>query len=392
MNRSAYQKLPKHQGVYKHKTSKRYLAIKKIRGKQHCETFDNIRDALSWRATYDGIKKKKKVWERTTPTLLEIWELMRELHFPTLEKSTQMIWERRFKVLEPLYSIHMEDFTPSAIDEWLEKKKDFYRKLPNNKRFNLRNELNLLSMICNWYRNDREYGDYKFISPVLDRHRKACIIRDLPMRNKKIAPEDAFRFFDCLPTLYRDLAMFQYLTASRIGETAGVQIANIDLEKREVMIKECCVWDPTNKMFQYLKAFPKNKEVRYCYLNDLLLDIVKRRLKAKVDGCDFLFHYEGQPLNYCTIQSNYRSAQRKAGIKQTGTHMLRHGMATLTRYLTRSLDATMAMTGHKDIKLADHYSEIGKEVQRETSLQVEEHLKKVVGGFENVVKLPRRKE
>jgi hypothetical protein len=52
----------------------------------------------------------------------------------------------------------------------------------------------------------------------------------------------------------------------------------------------------------------------------------------------------------------------------------------------------MAMTGHKDIKLADHYSEIGKEVQRETSLQVEEHLKKVVGGFENVVKLPRRKE
>jgi len=88
---------------------------------------------------------------------------------------------------------------------------------------------------------------------------------------------------------------------------------------------------------------------------------------------------------------NYRSAQRKAGIKQSGTHMLRHGMATLTRYLTRSLDATMAMTGHKDIKLADHYSEIGKEVQRETSLVVEEHLKKVVG-LENVVQFPRKKE
>jgi isopentenyl diphosphate isomerase/L-lactate dehydrogenase-like FMN-dependent dehydrogenase len=37
-------------------------------------------------------------------------------------------------------------------------------------------------------------------------------------------------------------------------------------------------------------------------------------------------------------------------------------LQTLIRSLTRSLDATMAMTGHKDIKLADHYSEIGKEI------------------------------
>ena len=48
------------------------------------------------------------------------------------------------------------------------------------------------------------------------------------------------------------------------------------------------------------------------------------------------------------------------------------------RKLTRSLDATMAMTGHKDLKLADHYSEIGQEVQRETSLKIESHLKQIL--------------
>lgn len=176
-------------------------------------------------------------------------------------------------------------------------------------------------------------GDYKFISPILDRHKKTCIIRELPIRNKKITPEDAFKFFNCLPTLYKDLALFQYLTASRIGEVTGVQIQNIDLEKREVMIKECCVWDQTNKVFLYLKPFPKNKEIRYCHINDLLLEIIERRLAAKAEGCSFLFHYQGKPLNYYTIQSNYRSAQRKTGIKQTGTHMLRHGRPRLNASL-----------------------------------------------------------
>jgi integrase len=390
MKKSEYTKLPNHIGIYKNKKTKRYLALKKIKGKQFSESFNRVRDALHWKNTFDGIKRKKKVWQKVTPTLLEVWESMRDVHFPTLEKSTIAIWERRFRVLEPLYRINMEDFTPSMIDQFLRDKKEFYQKQINSKRYNLKNELNLLGTIFRFYRNEPEIGDYKFVSPILDRHKKACHIRDLPIRDRKITPDDAFKFFDCLPTLYKDLALFQYLTASRIGETAGVQIKNIDLDKRELMIKECCVWHTMNKTFSYLKAFPKNKQVRYCYLNDLLMEIVSRRLVYKIDGCDFLFHYEGKPLNYCTIQSNYRSAQRKSGIKQTGTHMLRHGMATLARSLTRSLDATMAMTGHKDIKLADHYSEIGKEVQRETSMVIEEHLKKVVG-MDNVIPIGRKK-
>lgn len=49
------------------------------------------------------------------------------------------------------------------------------------------------------------------------------------------------------------------------------------------------------------------------------------------------------------------------------------------------------MTGHKDIKLADHYSEIGREVQKETSMMIEEHLKQVVG-LDNVLSFDRKKD
>jgi hypothetical protein len=41
------------------------------------------------------------------------------------------------------------------------------------------------------------------------------------------------------------------------------------------------------------------------------------------------------------------------------------------------LDSVIAMTGHKDLKLADHYSKVDGEVQKETSLRVLEHIKKL---------------
>jgi hypothetical protein len=40
------------------------------------------------------------------------------------------------------------------------------------------------------------------------------------------------------------------------------------------------------------------------------------------------------------------------------------------------LDSVMAMTGLKDLKLADHYSKVDGEVQKETSLKIVEHIGK----------------
>ena len=54
----------------------------------------------------------------------------------------------------------------------------------------------------------------------------------------------------------------------------------------------------------------------------------------------------------------------------------RHGMATLARKVGgMGLDSVIAMTGHKDLKLADHYSKIDGEVQKETSLRILDHIK-----------------
>lgn len=192
---------------------------------------------------------------------------------------------------------------------------------------------------------------------------------------RKITVEAAFQFFSALPEIYADLAMFQFYCAGRIGETAGVQISNIYLKEEYFMIKDTISWCNSSKTFEYLKPFPKNREARRVHIHAKLREIIDRRLKARVEGCNYLFQIGGKPLNYCTIQANYRAAQTRTGIPYRGTHCLRHGMATLARKVGGSgLDSVVAMTGHKDLKLADHYSKIDGEVQKDTSLKILEHI------------------
>ena len=47
----------------------------------------------------------------------------------------------------------------------------------------------------------------------------------------------------------------------------------------------------------------------------------------------------------------------------------------LARQVGGSLDAVMAITGHKDIKLADHYSKLDEQLQKQTSIKIMEHIK-----------------
>ena len=379
--------VPKHPGIRKDAVTGHYQALKKIKGRQYSETFENIRDAIHWKNTFDGDRSKKVEVVKTTSTLGYVWNRMKALHFPSLEISTRRIWERRWEPLSDLADHHMEEITSTVINRWIDRKKKYYTSEDYKAkgrgcagRCNLYNELNLFNTIFNWYKAEDEFEaeSSELFTPVRPRHRKMAFIREPSVKpeQKKITVEAAFKFFSALPELYSDLAMTQFFVAGRIGETAGIQISNIYLEEEYLMIKYSISWCNTSKMFEYLKPYPKNKEPRRVHIHPWLREIIQRRLKARKQGCNFLFHVDGKPLNYCTIQVNYRMAQMKTRIPYRGTHCLRHGMATLARRVGgMGLDSVIAMTGHKDLKLADHYSKIDGEVQKETSLKIVEHIK-----------------
>lgn len=393
-----YRKLSASPGIYKHRTTGAYLARKKIKGTDYQETFSSLYEAKEWRKKFDGVKVETEV--SSYSTLKEVWQTMQRVHFPTLATTTKEIWRRRYEPWKTIEHLPMDQITPSKVTKWVQKLVEFYTsdfydgcRRGQARRCNLNNELNLFVTIFNWYKESEEFEKeaLHLTNPIKKKHKKLGFIKPLPDKKRQIDLDDALLFFDHLRPLYRDLAMMQFYTAGRVGEVAGLQWENVDLKNRRMLIKHTSIWCMINKTFIELKPFPKNKETRVCYITDEIRDILLRQKAFQISGNSFVFHVEGAPLNYGTIQLNYREAQRKSGVPYSGTHILRHGMAKLARKVGGGLDAVMAMTGHKDIKLADHYSKCDESDQREVSERVMEHIRSVKGeksqSFENVISL-----
>jgi integrase len=372
-----YKKLPSHKGIYKQINTGRYYAVKRIDGEKYTKTFTNLAEARNWRRHFDGDVEKPVKIESDCATLQEVWKQMQVDHFPSLAYSTKDIWIRRYTLLKDIEHMPMDYITPSAITSWVERQTKYFKSEEYEgscrgkaKRCNLDNELNLFTTIFNWYKQSEvfEAEAVNMTNPIKTKHKRLGFIRAKPIKNMKITLDHALEFFNCLPILYQDLAKMQYFLASRIGEVAGLQWERIDFKNRKVTIMETACFHPSNKTFSHLNPHPKNREPRYAYMTDEIHSILLRRLQDQTNG--FVFHVEGKPLNYCTVQSNYKRAIKKADLPYSGTHILRHGMATLARKVGGGLDAVIAMTGHKDYKLADHYSKLDNEYQREISEKI----------------------
>jgi integrase len=407
MSKKGYTKIKGVERIYKHLNSGNYLAIKKINGKQYQTTFTTMFEAKQWRKTFDGISyvptSEETDKNSSYSKLQEVWEVMQKHHFPTLATSTKDIWRRRYDLLLDLEHLPMDKINPSKLTSWVNKHVEYFKSNDYQGsgrgragRCNLNSELNMFVTIFNWYKQSEQFEKEAVLltCPVKTKHRKLGFIKPVPDKRKQIDLQSAFLFFDYLPPLYRELAMMQFYCAGRIGEICGIQWSNIDLKNRRMLIKHSSIFHSSNKTFLELKPFPKNKETRPVFITDEILEILKKREAFRELGNDFVFHVEGNPINYCNVQINYRDAQRKSGVPYTGTHILRHGMAKLARQVGGGLDAVMAMTGHKDIKLADHYSKCTEDDQKMFSEKIMDHIRNVFresdqghATFSNVVSL-----
>jgi integrase len=407
MSKKGYVKVKGAEGIYKQQNSGKYLAMKKINGKQFQMSFETAFEAKQWRKHFDGISyvapSESNEDESNFSTLQEVWEVMQQHHFPTLATSTKDIWRRRYELLKSLEHLPMDKITPSKINSWVNRNVDYFKSdeyqgsgRGRAGRCNLNNELNMFVTIFNWYKASEQFEKEAILltCPVKTKHRKLGFIKPVPDKKKQIDLQSAFLFFDYLPPLYRELAQMQFYCAGRIGEICGIQWSNVDMKNRRMLIKHSCVFHSVNKTFLELKPFPKNKESRPVFITDEIMELLKKREAFRILGNDFVFHVEGKPINYCTVQMNYRDAQRKSGVPYTGTHILRHGMAKLARQIGGGLDAVMAMTGHKDIKLANHYSKCDEDDQKNFSEKIMEHIRKTIqtddsvqASLENVISL-----
>ncbi|MBF0313361.1 MAG: site-specific integrase [Oligoflexia bacterium] len=379
-------------GIRKDNLSGNFQAIKKIGGKSYTKTFKSLKEALAWRHTYNpkfehlnATKTSIELPKYPSITTAQIslngrdngtsfekaWDKYKKFSFPHLEKSSI---EKKNGIAGRFFTAHlkslaMSQLNPEVIDEHLLKQ----RESASTKRCNFNKELGELKTFCEWYKN---VIDFTFINPVImKRHSALGKIKPNVERKKKLSIEELKQFFNNIESdLYKDLAVFQFFIGGRVQESAGIQISSIDVKNRSILIKDVVVWG-SDKRFVCLKPKPKNGKVRYCYLNDLLKEIVVRRMGLKHPHSEYLFHIEGKPLGYRQIQYHYRRALNKAGLDNVVTsHFLRHSAATLARGILGSLDFSMAITGHKSITQCEEYAALPEIKNREAVLAIESAL------------------
>jgi integrase len=296
--------------------------------------------------------------DTASPLLSSIWERYKESIYSSLELSTIETKNARSGFIVQLGKYQINEITADLIDKLLRENKAKNSENSNSKRCDFNKELKELRAVFNWY---RENVEYTFINPILKRHFKIGKIRPIKEKHKKMAPAQVVLFLNslkehCSKVMY-DFGRTQLFTASRVQEIAGLQKESVDLKNRQLRIKDVVVWN-RKKQFVCLKSKPKNNEVKYCTITNSMSEPLRTQIESSSKDCSYVFQIDGKPLSYRHIQYNYNKALKKCGLddKFSSTHIMKHSMAFITRMVTGSIDSTQAVTGHKDIRMVQHYS------------------------------------
>lgn len=326
----------------KGRKSKSFLSLLKAR---HWRIGDYVDETLS------EITSSKT---DTSPSFSVVLKRYQDFTFPTLEPSTREFKKSKEFFFQDLLALGMNEITPTVIDEIIRKHKA--RTLAKKfKRYNFDRELQELKTLFNWY---RENEDYTYHNPILKRHRGLGTIKPVKKFKEKMSLEEFLLFAKELrkiSILLYDFALVQFFTAARVAEIAGLQKSNVNLKQNTLKIQHTVVWK-NSKYFWYLKDYPKNGSPRFCHIADEFRNSLERQLQAS--RCDFVFQVDGNPVGYRKIQYAYNKALKNCGLygKYKSTHILRHAMADITRYVMNSLDYAQAVTGHKSITQTERYA------------------------------------
>lgn len=371
-----YKKVPGYVGIRKVLSNGKYEAYKKIKGKLYTETFDNIKKAIQWRNTFNPfnnsvIEKSKGM------TFGELWNIYEESYFPQLEKSSQGIKRQKIVIFKnDLNELGVNEITPAYLDYLVKKKKKIETENPISRRCNFNKPLDEIKAVLNWYKENYEH---QFHIPVLKRHYTLGIIKKPIKKDKVLEQKQLGNFFKSFDnSLYQDFAIVQFFCASRFGEIAGIQLKNIDLNNKALLIKEVVVEDQSKKFLE-LKPYPKNGHPRVVAITHKVFEAaILRRLSHIQKECDYLFHIDGKPMGYRKVQFQYNKALKKAGLypQFSSTHILRYSMASESRRVMGSLDAAQAITGHHSVRMIEHYAKMPTLLQGETVSKVGDELAK----------------
>lgn len=408
MTKQRYKKIEK--GIRKNNSNKKYCVYGMVKGVKIPEKeFLSLKEAREFRKRFIASIELSEPKKRQAGDDFLFKDVFLAYKSKCIDSctvaSTRQNRLDKIPFLEGLFPYKMSEFDPDLIEEHLlnEKRKCLDKafeikerveskdpgksklNLPvenYSKRSNFNDDLKLLNAIFNWYRE--KYRDTNFGNPILKSHKTTGtnkgpgFIKYPPAKEKRMTIEEIVAFwkgFEPKFSVYHDLAVFQFFLLNRIQEPCGMQLEDVSIKFRKAWVKNVCIWG-RDKKFLELKPVPKNNQPEPMFLNDELLEIVKRRLNATEAGCNFLFQLNGEPLGYRSIQYQYNKALKAAGLfpRFSATHFNRYSGGTAIRALL-GLDHAQASGRWKDSKTAQGYCSVDFGLQKESTETLHDYFK-----------------
>jgi len=280
--------------------------------------------------------------------------------FTSLRQSSRQARAVRLRHLRdaPLSRIKMRDFNARHVDDWLQ----WLREQPtaqSKKRKTFRHELQLLSIVLNWYRNELNPS---FIVPVVKRHRKKCVFKQVVPRRPDyfMRCEDIARWLDALKQqsnpVYFHLATFMILTGTRLGEAAGMNWDAVGLAQNVAWIVRTLSWDHHTRE-PYLQDEAKNEEsIRVLRLAPHVVEMLSG-LKRSAGDVIVFGNGRGGYLRDNAIRSAFDRGFAACGLPWTATRITRHTWATWGLVASNSnISAVQMNMGHGQRTTTETYA------------------------------------
>lgn len=157
-------------------------------------------------------------------------------------------------------------------------------------------------------------------------------------------------------TQERSLVLILLRTGIRIGEALGLTVNDLDIRERKI----------------HLYEGEKNSMGRVVYLSDDALFALKRWLRQRDPGKEYIFYTRGHArMSYSTARGRFSSYLKSAGLGEKGytVHCLRHTFARELLNAGMRLECLQQLLGHQDIEVTRRYARLTDRTREEEYFQ-----------------------
>jgi integrase len=175
---------------------------------------------------------------------------------------------------------------------------------------------------------------------------------------------------------YKTLFMLAIFSGARQGELLGLKWSDVDWASNQIHIQRTF----NHQTFYETKTDTSNRRVDLG--PEMMAELKRWRVACLPNKLNLVFPNEaGKPINYSNmVQRYYMPALKKAKIKHTKFHCLRHTFASLLIHQGENIKYIQSQLGHSSPTVTlNVYSHLMKPVNQEAACRLENAVFKAAG-------------